>query len=97
LKSKGRERSGSGEGINPRVSDRIGHLMALSPEMEDTLLDRILYLEQRGLRLTPIQLSWVDFNLEEVSEFNHTWNRVNKVEGTDWFGTFLRRQLKRSL
>jgi hypothetical protein len=58
--------------LNPLVGDRIDHLMTLSPEMEAALLDRILYIEQRGLSSTPIQLRWADFSLEEVSELNHT-------------------------
>ena len=36
------------------VSDRIGYPVGLSPEMKLAVLERILYLEQRGLWLTPV-------------------------------------------
>jgi hypothetical protein len=41
-------------GLYLRASDRIGHPVGLSPEMKLTVLERILYLEQRGLWLTPV-------------------------------------------
>jgi len=41
-------------GLYLRVSDRTGHPVGLSLEMKLAILERILYLEQRGLWLTPV-------------------------------------------
>lgn len=48
--------------LQPRVGDKTGHPTILSPELEEALFERILYVEARRLGLTPIHVRRATFN-----------------------------------
>lgn len=86
-------------GLTPTrpIENRIGHPTVLSSEMEDALVQRALFLDQRGLGLSPLQLRKAAFRLAEKNNLKHPWNLESKVAGIDWFRAFVKRHTHLSL
>ncbi|KAJ4449270.1 hypothetical protein ANN_00668 [Periplaneta americana] len=55
-------------GLIPRVTGKIEHPMVLSGDMEKSLVDRLLYLANRELGLTSLQVKRAAFDLAAASQ-----------------------------
>lgn len=84
-------------GLNTPPIAKIGHPTVLSLEIENSLVDRLLALERKGLGLTALQVRRAAYDIAESTGIVHPWNPDNKVAGIDWFRAFLKRHRNISL
>lgn len=97
LHDRVRKEKESQMGLIPRVTGKIGHPTVLSEDMENALVNRLVYFENRGLGLTPMQVKRAAFDLAVACDVRHAWNVDVKLAGDDWFKAFMKRHPNISL
>jgi hypothetical protein len=90
---KWKNRNEFADNLNPRISDRTGHPMAVSTEMEEVLFMRLLSVKWWELGLSPNQMRWAEVHFAEEN-----WlNIESKVAGIDRLRALLRWHFSLSL
>nr|CAH7730073.1 unnamed protein product [Callosobruchus chinensis] len=76
---------------------RFGRTTVFSEELEETLAEHILNLEKMFFGVTIKDVRKAAFDLAEINNIKHNFNRVKKQAGKKWFYGFMRRHPSLSL